>query len=69
MPKVKPEKIAGIVALSYLVLIPAAAFLAVKKFQAVDHDLEEVWEKLDMPTDQASVLDMGRFPRIRGKQA
>lgn len=44
MPKIKPERIAGIVALSYLVLIPAGAFLAWRKLQLIEHDVDVIWE-------------------------
>lgn len=44
MPKIKPERIAGIVALSYLVLIPVAAAYAYRKIQIIDRDLRIVWD-------------------------
>jgi hypothetical protein len=50
MPKVKTERIAGIVAMSYLVLIPTAAFLAYRKIQLLDQDIETLWEHTKAPT-------------------
>lgn len=54
--KMKLEKIAGIVALSYLVLIPAGAFYAWKKIQVIDRDVTEMWDKLGMPATQATPI-------------
>lgn len=44
MSKIKPERVAGIVALSYLVLIPAGAMLVWQKLRYIDDDLTTVWE-------------------------
>jgi hypothetical protein len=48
MPKIKPEKIAGIVALSYLVLIPAAGVAAYLKMRTMDQDLLDILTQLNM---------------------
>lgn len=45
MRRVKLEKVTGLVALSYLVIIPVGGFLLYKKLQAVDSDLTIIWEK------------------------
>lgn len=65
MPKVKPERIAGIVALSYLVLIPAGAFLAYMKLQAMDEDVSTMWEHLEMnPSEGRSVISINKLKGI-----
>lgn len=46
MPKIKPEKIAGIVALTYLVLIPGAGYLGWKKILKVEKDIDEAWIRI-----------------------
>lgn len=56
MPKgIRLEKVSGVVALSYLVLIPATAYVAWRKIQTLDKDLTVVWDKLDMPEDDRAV--------------
>jgi hypothetical protein len=47
--KVKPEKIAGIVALSYLVLIPAGAAIAWRRIKYLEQDVDEMAIKVGMP--------------------
>jgi hypothetical protein len=47
--KVRLEKIAGVVALTYLVIIPAGAFYAWKKIQEIEDDVAVMWDKLEMP--------------------
>jgi hypothetical protein len=49
MPKLRPEKVYGIVALSYLVLIPVGAAIAWRKLTIVDQDVTAMWEQLNMP--------------------
>lgn len=50
MPKkITPERIAGVVALTYLVLIPAAAIIAYRKIMSMDQDLTDMWHELKMP--------------------
>lgn len=48
LKKVKPEKVAGIVALSYLVLIPAGAIFAWQRIKAVDQDVTTMWMHLGL---------------------
>lgn len=62
MPKVKPEKIAGIVALSYLVLIPVGALLAYQKIHRIDQDVSAMWETLMPDQDPAPVF----LDKLRG---
>lgn len=58
MPKVKPEKIAGVVALSYLVLIPVAGFVAYRKIQIMEKDIDTVWGKSGLPSvDPDPIID------------
>lgn len=39
---IKPERIAGIVALSYLVLIPAGGFYILRRVQMLERNVEDV---------------------------
>ena len=65
MPKVKPEKIAGIVALSYLVLIPAGAFLAALKIRAMDRDITTIWDHLEIsPKEAAELPSLNNLRRV-----
>jgi len=48
LPKIKPERIAGIVALSYLVLIPAGAFVAYRKVQILQEEVDALWDNSGM---------------------
>lgn len=71
MPKLKPERIAGIVALSYLVIIPAGAFWAWRKIQIIDKDVTAMWDTIGMGTDQspsAPLLTLERVRRVLKKQ-
>lgn len=56
MPRFKFEKINGIVALAYLILIPAGAFYVWKKVEAIDNDVTTMWEKLEMPATKAAPI-------------
>ena len=50
MPKgIKPEKVAGIVALSYLVLIPAGAYYAWARVKDIETDVNDLWERAGYP--------------------
>lgn len=54
MPKrISPEKVAGIVAISYLALIPAGGLLAWLKIRQLDRDLTAVWDQMGMDTTTA----------------
>lgn len=65
--KVKPEKIAGIVALSYLVLIPAGAAYFFVKLKEVDDDVNTMWQYLNMdPEEAADTLSMNKIKRKLG---
>ena len=64
MLKIKPERIAGIVALSYLVLIPAGGFLAWRKIQTIDKDLTEIWNEVNRSEDRTTrtpLIDLGKI--------
>lgn len=56
MSKLKLEKITGVVALAYLILIPVGAFYVWKKVEAIDNDLTELWEKSGMPPMNAKPI-------------
>lgn len=67
MSKLKLEKITGVVALSYLVLIPVGAFYAWQKIRAVDNDLTVVWDNLKIPSEKSSpTFSFGNL--FRGRQ-
>lgn len=53
MPKIKPERIAGIVALSYLVLIPTGALYLHQKVKQIDADLDKVYNRAGLARDEA----------------
>lgn len=53
MRKIRLEKVTGVVALAYLVLIPAGAFYAWRRTLAMENDIQDLWEKTGMPHDQA----------------
>lgn len=56
---IKPERIAGVVALSYLVLIPAGAFVAYRKIQIVQHDIDTLWDNSGMSAaDPEPIVDL-----------
>lgn len=62
MRKVKLDKITGVVALTYLVLIPVGAVYVWRKMEAMDKDVTEMWEKLEMPPTQATpIIDMNKI--------
>lgn len=52
MPKIKPERVAGIVALSYLVLIPAAGLLMYQKIRVIDRDVLEILDEVNRSEDR-----------------
>lgn len=56
MPKAKitMERATGVVALSYLVLIPVSGLLVWQKIRTMDKDLTAVWEQMGMSTDPAT---------------
>ncbi len=63
-PIIKPERIAGIVALSYLVLIPVGAAIAYKKLRYIDNSLDHVWMELNLPVDENGEIGERR-PKLR----
>lgn len=65
--KITPERVAGIVALSYLVLLPAGAFWVYKKITTIDRDLTTMWDVVGMEeekTDPSVLPALGNFKRI-----
>ena len=48
MPKIKPERITGVVALSYLVLIPAGAIYLYNRLQSLDKDVTDLFAQQDL---------------------
>lgn len=61
---IKPEKIAGIVALSYLVLIPVGAAYIYQKVRVIDEDLTTVWNTLPNGDKREPGLSLRDFGRI-----
>lgn len=70
MARVKSDKITGIVAMSYLVLIPVGAYVVWQKVKIIDRDINIIWEKFDLPAaETTSVLDLQKFKNlIRGRR-
>lgn len=68
MPKVKPEKITGIVAMSYLVLIPVGAAIFWRKLQIIDRDLTTVWDELKLPeqTETTRLINTNKVRKFLG---
>lgn len=65
MPKkISPDKITGLVALSYLVIIPVGAFIAWRKLQVIDEDLTSLCEKLNVEIPERPQV----FPRSEMKR-
>lgn len=65
MPRLKTEKITGIVAVSYLVLIPVGGFLMWQKLQAIDEDLTAVWDQIGMDVAKAAPkLSLARMRKL-----
>lgn len=62
--KFRLEKVTGVVALSYLVLIPAAAVWGYQKIHAVEADLDQVWDKV-MPPGTDPVSSMSSMEKFR----
>lgn len=68
--KLTPERVAGIVALSYLVLIPAGAFWAYRKITIIDRDLTIMWDVVGMEeekTDPSVLPALAGFKRMAEK--
>lgn len=64
MPKIRPEKVAGIVALSYLALIPAGGILTYLKLRQMDEDVNTMWAHLGMDPERAYVGPIDRVKNI-----
>jgi hypothetical protein len=58
--RISPERVAGVVALTYLVLIPVGAFVAWQKLQTMDNDLSILWAKAQPDQDPSTNL-LGRL--------
>lgn len=70
MPKARitPERVAGVVALSYLALFPLAAFFGWRKLVAVDEDLTIMWDQMGMDTPQAPRPTMALIKGLKGSR-
>lgn len=56
MRKPKLANITGVVALSYLVLLPAGFYIVWRKTEILDKDVTAMWDKLDMPATEANPI-------------
>lgn len=54
MAKIKLEKVTGVVALSYVVLIPAAGAYLYMRLRLQEEDIQTIWEELKLPTDETT---------------
>lgn len=55
MARLKLEKVTGVVALSYLVIIPLVLVIVSKKLEALDADIDVLW-------DESTVASKARVP-------
>lgn len=59
LKKFKLEKVTGVVALSYLILIPAGSFYAWQRLKQMEEDVTYLWEKTGMPpVEPRPVVDL-----------
>jgi ABC-type Fe3+ transport system permease subunit len=63
--KITLERATGVVALSYLVLIPVCGVLVWQKINTMDKDLNAIWEQMGMDTKPATTTI--KIPRLRIK--
>jgi hypothetical protein len=72
MPKpIQLEKVTGVVAMSYLVLIPVGAYVLWQKVKIIDRDINVIWEKLDLPESEptTTIVNLDNFKNlIRGRR-
>lgn len=70
MARVKADKVTGIVAMSYLVLIPVGAYIVWQKVKILDRDINIIWEKLDLPeAEVTTIIDLDKLKNmIRGRR-
>jgi hypothetical protein len=65
MPKrVTLERVTGVVALSYLILIPGAALVAYQKVKDLESDLDQLWDKT-MPAGEEPLSTLPLRERVR----
>ena len=63
--KLKPEKIAGIVALSYLILIPAGAGAAYLKLRSLEDSIDIMWDHLNLNRDEEkNLISVNKLKRM-----
>lgn len=62
--RIKLEKVTGVVALAYVVLIPAAGVLVWQRLNQIDEDVTELWKQVGMDSLKAAPrFSMARFGR------
>lgn len=69
MFKIKPERVAGVVALSYLVLIPVGAFVLHRRVQILEEDTDALWRESGMSNDQLKnppLINTSKLKRVFG---
>lgn len=66
MAKLKLECVTGVVALSYLVLIPVAGILGYQKIRAMQRDVERMWDTHHFSDDMPeSALPLPTIERLK----
>jgi hypothetical protein len=66
LPKVKLANVTGVVAMSYLVLIPVAGYYGWRRFAAMEQDLTTLWDHLEInPKEQAEVIGLPSMERLK----
>lgn len=65
MSKIKVEQVAGIVALSYLALIPAGAYIAHRRICEIDKDVNALWARLGNHDEDEVAVIGGPVRRIK----
>lgn len=60
------ERVTGVVALSYLILIPVTSIIAYQKLRELDRDLTTLWDfvGIDEPQTTAPVVSLDRIRKV-----
>jgi hypothetical protein len=62
--KFKLERVTGVVALSYLVLIPVGAVIVWQKVRIIDRDVTTLWEKAGLEAADAAAGRLHKFREV-----
>ena len=64
--RIKLEKVTGVVALSYLALIPLSAYYAYRRLVAMEQDIVTMWDHLKIdPEVAAEITGLPSMERLR----